>query len=78
MPKKSPKDYTYADAKRIGRMTTEDIEIAKELKITPYSLIRCEWSRRTQSWKDPPGLWVRRLKDKNEKKLSQNKDKKGQ
>ncbi|MBR5731790.1 MAG: hypothetical protein IKX89_07570 [Firmicutes bacterium] len=55
------KIVTRADAARFCRLSEEELRMAGELGISPAALIRAERSSRTETWKDPAGVWVRKL-----------------
>ncbi len=63
-PKKSKKklahDPQWAKAKQVCRLNMEDIRMAKELGMTPKSLMKNVPSS-TQPWKAPVKVWIRDL-----------------
>jgi hypothetical protein len=58
--KKATKEEAWAEAKRLCRLSAEDIRMAKELGIGPRSLIKNIPSK-SQLWKAPVGEWIREL-----------------
>lgn len=68
MSKKSKKkgfeyDPEWAKAKQVCRLNMEDIRMAKELGISPRSLMKNNPSK-SQQWKLPVKFWIRDLYDK--------------
>ena len=56
--KKMVHDPQWAKAKQVCRLNMEDIRMAKELGMTPKSLMKNVPSS-TQSWKAPVKVWIR-------------------
>lgn len=52
---------TYGDARRLCRMSAEEMRMAVQLGISPEALIRAEKSSKKERWKDPAGVWIRKL-----------------
>lgn len=65
MKKKSGnrKDADWAEAKRLCRLSADDVRKAKHLNISPRSLIKNRPSK-SQPWKAPVHVWVRELYDR--------------
>ena len=55
------KKTTYGDARRRCRMSEEESRMAAQLGISPAALIRAEKSSKKERWKDPAGVWIRKL-----------------
>lgn len=62
MPKNKPRGYDplWAKAKQVCRLNMEDIRMAKELGMSPKSLMKNNPSPR-QPWKEPVKYWIRGL-----------------
>lgn len=72
MNKQKLKDAAWADAKKKCRLNVQDIQMAKELGMTPKSLIKNIPSP-SQKWKAPVSVWIRDLhEDKFGKKMQYN------
>ena len=56
-------DPQWAKAKQICRLNVEDIQMAKELGMSPKTLMKNNPSP-TQRWKLPVKLWIRELHEK--------------
>jgi hypothetical protein len=56
-------DPQWAKAKNVCRLNQDDIRMAKELGISPQSLIKNRPSP-SQSWKQPVKEWLRQLHEK--------------
>ena len=54
---------TWAEAKKRCRLNQADIQMAKELGMTPKSLLK-NIPAPTQQWKAPVKVWVRDLYEK--------------
>ncbi len=62
--KKSPAvDAEWAQAKRLCRLTDEDVRKAKQLGFSPRNLIKNRPSK-SQRWKAPVHIWIRELFDR--------------
>jgi hypothetical protein len=59
---KSQRDAEWAEAKRLCRLSAEDVRKAKELGFTPRSLIK-NVPNKSQRWKAPVNIWIRDLYD---------------
>lgn len=57
------KEFAWAEAKKRCRLNQDDIQMAKELGMTPKSLLKNIPSP-TQQWKAPVKVWIRDLYDK--------------
>lgn len=57
---KTAKDAAWADAKKRCRITDEDIRMAKQLGMTPKSLMK-NIPAKSQQWKAPVREWIREL-----------------
>lgn len=55
------KNKTYADARRFCGLSGEEMRMAAELGISPEALVRAEKSSKKERWKDPAGVWIRKL-----------------
>lgn len=55
---------TYEQAKKICRLTENEVQMAKRLHVSPETLIRNAASRRYEKWKDPVPLYTRRQYEK--------------
>ena len=60
---KSKHDPAWAKAKKVCRLNSEDIRMAKELGLSPRTLMKNVPSR-TQQWKAPVKIWIRGLYEK--------------
>ena len=60
MPKPFKHDPQWARAKQVCRLNMEDIRMAKELGMSPKSLMKNQPSP-SQRWKSPVNLWIREL-----------------
>lgn len=60
MGKKKKHKNDWTEAKKRCRLNQYDIQMAKELGMTPKSLLKNIPSP-TQQWKEPVKLWVRNL-----------------
>lgn len=58
--RKSKKDAAWAEAKRLCRMSVEDVRMAKELGFAPRNLIK-NIPNKAQPWKLPVHLWIREM-----------------
>lgn len=54
---------TWAEAKKRCRLNQNDIQMAKELGMTPKSLLKNIPSPK-QQWKAPVNVWIRELYEK--------------
>jgi hypothetical protein len=63
MAKPVKHDPQWAKAKKLCRLNMEDIRMAKEVGLTPKSLVKNIPSP-TQKWKLPVKLWIRELHEK--------------
>jgi len=61
--KKPKHDPQWAKARNVCRLNMEDIRMAKELGISPGSLIKNRPSP-SQSWKQPVKEWIHELYEK--------------
>ena len=57
----------WAQAKRLCRLSQQDVEMAKELGFSPRALIKNIPSR-SQPWKAPVKYWIRELYEKKKEK----------
>lgn len=57
------KKLTYQVAQRRCRLSDEEVEMARALKISPRTLIHNipAKSGKKEPWKDRPGVWIRKL-----------------
>jgi hypothetical protein len=62
------KKSTWAEAKKRCRLNQDDIQMAKELGMTPKSLLKNIHSP-TQQWKAPVKVWINDLYEKKFGKL---------
>jgi hypothetical protein len=60
MPKPCKHDPQWAKAKQVCRLNMEDIQMAKELGLSPRTLLKNQPSP-SQRWKLPVKLWIREL-----------------
>ena len=60
MPKPFTHDPQWARAKQVCRLNLEDIQMAKELGLSPKALMKNQPSP-SQRWKLPVKLWIREL-----------------
>ena len=60
---KNAKDLTYEEAAKKCCLTERETEMARRLGISPAGLIHNIPSK-SEPWKDPVALWVRRLYDR--------------
>jgi hypothetical protein len=63
MPKPFKHDPQWAKAKQVCRLNMEDIQMAKELGLSPKALMKNQPSP-SQRWKLPVKLWIRELHEK--------------
>lgn len=61
MGKKNKNAATWAEAKTKCRMNMEDVEMAKQLGLSPRTLIANNSSTRQELWKSPTRYWVREM-----------------
>ena len=61
--RKNKKDADWAEAKRRCRLTDDEVRMAKELGLSPVSLMK-NIPNRSQLWKLPVNLWIRELYSK--------------
>jgi hypothetical protein len=71
-PKPTRRDADWAEAKRCCRLTAEEVHMAKELGISPRSLIKNIPSP-SQPWKAPVKDWVRELYFEKQEKAAKKK-----
>ncbi|HUT90728.1 MAG TPA: hypothetical protein VMY37_14590 [Thermoguttaceae bacterium] len=73
-PGRGKRQTDWAEAKRLCRLNQQDAEMAKELGISPRSLIKNIPSP-SQPWKAPVRYWIRELyeKKKQQKKAAEKK-----
>jgi hypothetical protein len=69
---KKKRDEDWAEAKRRCGLNQEDIRMAKELGMSPRSLIKNIPSK-SQQWKAPVKYWIRDLYEKRQRKSARNK-----
>ena len=67
MPTKTKRDQEWAEAKQRCRLSAEHIRMAKELGISPRSLIK-NIPARTERWKAPVREWIEQLYEKHQAK----------
>jgi hypothetical protein len=65
-------DPAWANAKKVCRLNTEDIRMAKELGLSPRALMK-NVSSPTQQWKAPVKFWIRDLYEKRQQKAARKK-----
>ena len=65
--KKFVYDPDWAKAKKLCRLSAEDIRMAKELGFKPRTLIKNQPSPQ-QQWKQPVKFWIRELYEKMKRK----------
>jgi hypothetical protein len=68
--KKPHHDPQWAKAKQVCRLNMEDIRMAKELGMSPQTLMKNVPSR-TQSWKAPVKVWIRDLYEQHQQRQQQ-------
>lgn len=56
-------EQEWLEAKKKCRLWDSEIQMAKELKIKPLTLIHNLPSAK-ERWKEQPGLWIRRMYEK--------------
>ena len=66
---KEKREAGWAEAKRRCRLTDEILAMAKELGLTPRSLIKNIPSR-SEPWKAPVAVWIRELHRKRQQKAA--------
>ena len=61
---------SWQKARRLCRLSEEELSMAQELGLHPGALIRGRppASGRKETWKDPPGVRIRKLYEKKKKK----------
>ena len=64
--KKLKYDPEWAKAKKLCRLSAEDVRMAKELGIKPRTLIKNNPSPQ-QQWKQPIKFWIRELYEKRQR-----------
>jgi len=72
MAKKRPKSKEnglWAEAKRRCRLSAEDVRIAKEMGLSPRSLIK-NIPGKSQPWKAPVRVWIREMFEKRQAKAA--------
>ena len=69
---KSGYDPEWARAKKLCRLSMEDIRMAKELRLSPKSMIKNIPSP-SQQWKAPVKDWIRELYQKHRQKSAKEK-----
>ena len=74
---KSKKDIDWARAKKMCRLSVEDIRMAKEMGFKPKSLVKNIPSK-SQQWKLPVKQWIRELYLKKQEKAAKKKRRKEQ
>ncbi len=67
--KKSKHDPAWAKAKKVCRLNLEDIRMAKELGMSPRSLMKNIPSP-SQPWKSPVKIWIRDLYEQRQAKIA--------
>ena len=65
------------DAKKICRLTDDDIARAKRLGLNPRSLIKNIPSK-SEPWKAPVSEWLREMEEKRDRKAARRKARKAQ
>jgi len=73
---KSKKDALWIEAKRRCRLSAEDMRMAKEMGLNPRSLIKNIPSK-SQPWKSPVRVWIRRMYEKRRAKAAVKRDRRG-
>lgn len=68
-------DELWTEAKRKCRLSDNHIKIAKELNISPKSLIK-NIPNKSEQWKAPVGIWLDSLYEKKQKLALQKQRKK--
>ena len=53
----------WADAKKKARLSVEEVAMAKELGLSPQTVIANNSSTRSEKWKAPTKEWIRDLYD---------------
>ena len=70
MADKNKWDIEWIEAKKKCRLNVETVRMAKEMGLSPRSLIK-NIPNKSESWKKPVYLWIREMyqerKDKNKK-----------
>lgn len=69
MANKKKRDEDWVEAKRRCRLNQDDIRMAKELGMSPRSLIKNIPSK-SQQWKAPVKYWIRDLYEKQQRKIA--------
>ena len=72
MANKSKRDAEWANAKRVCRLNAETVRMAKELGLSPRSLMK-NVPGKSQPWKAPVQVWVRDLYEAMQQKAKQRK-----
>ena len=65
-------DADWNEARRLCRLSGEEVRMAREMGLNPRSLIKNIPSR-TQQWKAPVNEWIRNMYEKKSKKTAQTK-----
>lgn len=63
MANKQKRDALWAEAKRLCRLSAEEIRMAKEMGLNPRSLIK-NIPNKSQQWKAPVNIWIRDIYEK--------------
>ena len=63
-------DELWKKAKAKCRLNVEEIELAKKLGLNPKSLMK-NVPNKSEPWKAPVGVWLRKIEAKRQKKADQ-------
>ena len=66
---KTKRDAEWARAKRLCRLSREDVRMAKEMGMNPRKLIRNRASK-AEPWKAPVKDWIRDLHERRQTKMA--------
>lgn len=77
MPRKGQNDDAWAKAKRLCRLSADDVRMARELNMNPRKLIKNR-PNKSEPWKDPVHDWILRLHDRHMRKLARRQARKRQ
>ncbi len=72
MASKNKKEAEWAEAKKKCRLNEETIQMAKEMGLSPRSLIKNIPSK-TQRWKAPVHVWIQEMYQERQEKGSRKK-----
>jgi hypothetical protein len=72
MANKNKREAEWAKAKQVCRLNAETVRMAKELGLSPRSLMK-NIPNKSQSWKAPVHLWIRDMYESKQEKAARKK-----